>query len=58
MVVRAARNLKPGVLTAPPAGYRSPLGTFDTTNSANVAWAEYNGLLKGLVGYGATWKPF
>ena len=49
MVVRGMKALKPGVLQAPPAGYMSTLGTFDTgEHSENMRWADFNGLLTGL----------
>jgi hypothetical protein len=49
MVVRTANDLRPGLLTAPPAGW-SATGTWglDATHGANAARAEYNGLLSGL----------
>ncbi len=58
MVVRAARNLHPGLLDAPPNGYLGTLGTFDPTHGPNMAWAEYNQLLEGVVGYGKGWDPW
>jgi hypothetical protein len=49
MVVRAADDIRPGLLTVPPAGWT---GTgawgLDATHGANAAKAEYNGLLAGL----------
>jgi hypothetical protein len=58
MVVRAMQNLHPGVLQAPPAGYSMSVPTFDTEHSANMRWAEFNGLTTGLVGYGGSWDPW
>ena len=49
MVVRAARDLKPGLLDTPPSGWK-PSGSWslDATHGANAMVAEYNGLLAGL----------
>jgi len=49
MVVRAANDLQPGLLMAPPAGWSGEAAwTADPTHGANAARAEYNGLLDGL----------
>ena len=48
MVVRAADDLHPGWLDAPPEGYQPTWGNFDQTHSGNAAKAEFNGLLAGL----------
>jgi hypothetical protein len=49
MVVRMAKNLKPDMLTDPPAGWSATGGwDADQTHGANAAVAEYNGLLGGL----------
>ena len=49
MVVRAADDLQPGLLPAPPAGWTSTPGwDLDATHGASAARAEYNGLLTGL----------
>lgn len=59
IAVRAARNLKPGLLSAPPTGFVSAHGKFDPTHGATMAWAQYNGLLHGLQGYDkAAWDPW
>jgi hypothetical protein len=59
MVVRGMKTLKPGVLQAPPAGYTSTLGNFDTgEHSENMRWADFNGLLTGVVGFQAGWDPW
>ncbi len=59
MVVRAADRLKPGALTTPAAGYAGSLPGFtDQTHAANLRKAESNGLLAGLVGFGAQWDPW
>jgi hypothetical protein len=59
MVVRGMKALKPGVLQAPPAGYSSTLGTFDTgEHSENMRWADFNGLLTGVTGFQAGWDPW
>jgi len=49
MVVRAADDLKSGLLSAPSADY-TPTGSWgaDPTHGANAKKAEYNGLLAGL----------
>jgi hypothetical protein len=46
MIVRAANDLEPGLLSVPPAGLGTWLG--DPTHGASAARAEYNGLLEGL----------
>jgi hypothetical protein len=49
MIVRAADNLRPGLLETPPAGYASTWGSsFDPVHGPAAAKAEYNGLLKKL----------
>ncbi|MBC7294280.1 MAG: S8 family serine peptidase [Thermoleophilia bacterium] len=57
MIVRAARNLMPGSLQAPPSSYRGVVRGAPDAHAENVRWAEYNGLLNGLVGLGPTWNP-
>jgi hypothetical protein len=49
MVVRAADDLLPGLLVAPPAGWKAT-GAWgnDDIHGPNAARAEYNGLLDGL----------
>lgn len=58
MVVRALNNLRPGTLTAPPPGYYGTLGDFSLDHAANMAKAEHNGLLVGLMGFGPSWDPW
>jgi hypothetical protein len=58
MVVRAAQNLEPGALLTPPADYPGTLGNFSPHHADNARWAEYNGLLSGLQGFGAGWNPW
>lgn len=59
MVVRGMKALKPGVLQAPPAGYSSALGTFDSgEHSENMRWADFNGLMTGLTGFQSGWNPW
>jgi hypothetical protein len=41
-----------------PAGYRGIPGGFSSDHADNLALAECNGLLSGLVGYGHTWNPW
>jgi hypothetical protein len=48
MVVRAADDLQPGLLTSPPDGWTGGAWGLDATHGANAARAEYNGLLTGL----------
>jgi len=49
MVMRAADDLQPGLLAAPPDGWQGASNwDLDATHGANAARAEYNGLLAGL----------
>jgi hypothetical protein len=48
MVVRAAQDYKPSALAEPPTGWKGTLPTTDPTHGANIARAEYNGLLAGI----------
>lgn len=48
MVVRAAEGYKPAAVKDPPAGWKGTLPTSDPTHGANIARAEYNGLLAGI----------
>ena len=58
MIVRGAQNvLPPGTLATPPAGYAGSLPDFSDIHSPNMRVAEYNGLLAGLQGFGASWDP-
>ena len=59
MVVRAAKSFKASSLAVPPAGWRAGLLAGYYTNpdhGENVRTAEYNGLLAGIAGLGATWN--
>ena len=58
MIVRAAQQLRSGALVVPPSEYVPLVPRFSDTHDLNLAIAEYNGLLKLLVGYGATWDPW
>ena len=58
MVVRAAEKLKPDTLRSPPAWYRGSLGDFSEIHGENMRAAEYNGLTRGLVGFGKRWDPW
>jgi micrococcal nuclease len=58
MVVRALEALKPGALRALPNTYPGTLGDFSDTHAAAMREAEYNGLLHGLAGFGASWDPW
>lgn len=48
MIVRAADRFAPGLLDTPPAGYQGNLDASDPTHGANIARAEYGGLLDGI----------
>ena len=48
MVVRAAQDYKPPAIEEPPAGWRGRLPAGDPTHGANIARAEYSGLLAGI----------
>lgn len=58
MVVRAARNLRPGVLLDPPADFDCTIPDFSSTHYPQLRTAEYNGLLTGLRGFGRGWDPW
>ena len=58
MIVRAAQSRDPGRLTEPPADYVGTIGDFSPVHAPNMRMAEYNGLLAGLVGFGAGWDPW
>lgn len=58
MIVRAVQRLHPGVLATPSASYTGSLGNFDPEHGPNMRIAEFNGLLVGLVGFGASWSPW
>lgn len=58
MIVRAAQAELPGSLHTPPPGWGGALGAFDPEHGETMGIAEYNGLLSGLVGYGASWNPW
>jgi hypothetical protein len=48
IVVRAAERFKPAALTIPPSGWKGALPASDPTHGANIARAEYSGLLAGI----------
>lgn len=59
MIVRAAQNVLPaGTLATPPAGYTGSLSNFSDIHSPNMRVAEFNGLLAGVQGFGASWDPW
>lgn len=59
MIVRAAKELWPGVLKTPPTGWSGAMSGFtDVNHGANMRMAEYNGLLAGLTGFGRDWNPW
>jgi hypothetical protein len=41
-----------------PAYYTSLPGNFDSTHAFNLAIAQDNGLMDGLLGYGREWDPW
>ncbi len=57
-MVRAGRLFNADALPDPPADWSGQLTAFysDPTHGANVRIAEYNHLLDGLSGFGATWN--
>lgn len=58
MIVRSAQRLDPGRLAQPPADYASLVPAFSDIHGPNLRIAQYNGLLRLLEGYGATWNPW
>lgn len=58
MAVRAARALEPDLLERPPEGWGSAVGDFSAAHAENLRWAEYNGMLEGIQGYGLGWDPW
>lgn len=48
MVVRAAERIKPTAVPKPRAGWRGVVLATDPTHGANIARAEYAGLLAGI----------
>lgn len=48
MVVRAAQDSQPFVIQEPPVGWKGVLPASDKTHGANIARAEYSGLLAGI----------
>jgi len=58
MVVRAARSLFPEFLEAPPDTFAGTFGSFDSAHGENMRVAEYNGLLRGIDGFGRGWDPW
>ena len=56
MIVRGIQNVMPGVLDVPPAGSPSLFANVGGPHGENLRTAEYNGLLEGLTGMGATWS--
>ncbi len=58
LTIRAADRLRPGLLLDTPAYYTSLPGNFDSTHAFNLAIAQDNGLMDGLLGYGREWDPW
>jgi hypothetical protein len=48
MIIRAAQNLRPGLLTKPPVDFVNFLGYKAAPHAKFLNWADYNGLLKDL----------
>jgi len=58
IVVRAAEHFKPAALTTPLGGWKGTLPASDPTHGANIAKAEYSGLLSGIdLAAFSIWKP-
>jgi hypothetical protein len=55
LVVGALERYRPGVLVRPPRGYACTVASGHHRFHARIA--EYNGLLRGLVGFGPQWDP-
>ena len=47
-MVRAAQAFKPAAVPEPPSGWDGVLPATDPTHGANIARAEYGGLLAGI----------
>lgn len=58
MVYRGARQLHPGLLAQPPAGWSGSLGNFSPTHQAAMQALEFNGILAQLEGFGPGWDPW
>ncbi|MCL5736814.1 MAG: S-layer homology domain-containing protein [Actinobacteria bacterium] len=58
LVVRAGFSLRPAMMLSAPDSYWSLLGAFDRTHGRNLALAQYNGLVDGLLGYGRYWDAW
>ncbi|MBN1319854.1 MAG: S-layer homology domain-containing protein [Thermoleophilia bacterium] len=56
MIVRGAKQTAAGVLVSPPAGTQSLFADVPEPHGENLRIAEYNGLLEGLAGMGASWS--
>ncbi|MCX8033419.1 MAG: S-layer homology domain-containing protein [Thermoleophilia bacterium] len=58
MACRGVQSLYPGLLIAPPVGYKGSLGNFSSTHQASMQMFEFNGLLAHLQGFGPSWNPW
>ena len=58
MLVPAVQASDGTALDPVPDGYTGALGLFGAPHDANLALAEFNGLLSGLDGLGASWDPW
>lgn len=59
MIVRGAQQFAADALRTPPAGYDCAVpGSGDPAHDANMALAEYSGLLEGVEGAGSAWNPW
>lgn len=56
MIVRGARSLDPSSLLDPPPGTPSLFAGVGEPHGENLRIAEFNGLLKGLIGMGSGWN--
>lgn len=57
VVVRALESVAPQALQMPPPSYAGSVRGAPGVHEENLRLAEFNGLLDGLEGFGATWDP-
>ena len=50
--------LDAGALVPPPSIFRATIGEFSPSHDQSMRVAEYNGLLRGLEGFGPAWDPW
>lgn len=61
LIARAASELLPGTIPDYPYDEEwswTTLGKFDATHALPMRWAEWSGLLDGLVGFAPSWDPW